>query len=98
MNAWETQVVQVHEELLEVTRKLHRERRRYSLRVMEKECDARETESLRGIVEAKTASLEALKSLQARADAKRDAQKRVAQEDCAAGRGMSTESGCPGGS
>ncbi|KAI8105112.1 hypothetical protein M9435_000283 [Picochlorum sp. BPE23] len=76
MNAWETQVFQVHEELLEVTRKLHRERRRYSLRVMEKECDAKrlrvETESLRGIVEAKTASLEALKSLQARADAKRD--------------------------
>lgn len=81
MNAWETQVVQVHEELLEVTRKLHRERRRYSLRVMEKECDAKrlrvETESLRGIVEAKTASLEALKSLQARADAKRDAEEEV---------------------
>lgn len=81
MNAWETQVVEVHEELLEVTRKLHRERRRYSLRVMEKECDAKrlrvETESLRGIVEAKTASLEALKSLQAGVDAKRDAAEEV---------------------
>ncbi len=65
LTTWEDQVVQVHEELLDVTKRMHRERRRYSLRVMKKECEAKrlavESESLRGIVEAKTASLEALK-------------------------------------
>jgi len=65
LKAWEDQVVLVHEELLIVTKKMHRERRRYSLKVMEKACEAKrlavETESLRGIVEAKTASLEAMK-------------------------------------
>ena len=64
LKAWEDQVVLVHQELLMVTKKMHRERRRYSLKVMEKACEAKrlavETESLRGIVEAKTASLEAL--------------------------------------
>lgn len=65
LTTWEDQVVQVHEELLDVTKRMHRERRKYSLRVMEKECEAKrlavESESLRGIIEAKSASLEALK-------------------------------------
>ncbi len=63
--SYEDQVVEVHEELLRVTRKMQRERRRYSLRVMEKECETKrlmvEAESLRGIIEAKSASMEALK-------------------------------------
>lgn len=63
--SYEDQVVQVHEELLHVTKKLYRERRQYSLRVMEKDCEAKrlviEAESLRGIIEAKSASMEALK-------------------------------------
>lgn len=65
LTTWEDQVVQVHEELLDVTKKMHRERRKYSLRVMEKECHAKrlavESESLRGIIEATSASLDALK-------------------------------------
>lgn len=65
LTTWEDQVLHVHEELLEVTQKMHRERRKYSLRVMEKDCEAKrlavESESLRGIIEAKSASLEALK-------------------------------------
>ena len=67
---WEAHVLAVHEELLEVTMKLHRERRRYSLKMIEKECHSNrlavETESLRGVAEAKTASLEALQVLHAR--------------------------------
>ena len=35
--SYEDQVVQVHEELLRVTKKMQRERRQYSLRVLEKD-------------------------------------------------------------
>ena len=67
---WEAHVLAVHEELLEVTLKLQKERRRYSLKMVEKECHSNrlavETESLRGLAEAKTASLEALQVLHAR--------------------------------
>lgn len=63
--SYEDQVVEVHEELLRVTRKMQRQRRKYSLRVLEKECETKrlmvEAESLRGIIEAKSASMEALK-------------------------------------
>lgn len=63
--SYEDQVVEVHEELLRVTRKMQRQRRKYSLRVLEKDCETKrlvvEAESLRGIIEAKAASMEALK-------------------------------------
>jgi len=68
--SYEDQVVQVHEELLRVTKKMQRERRQYSLRVLEKDCETKrlvvEAESLRGIVEAKSASMEALKKRHAK--------------------------------
>ena len=68
--SYEDQVVQVHEELLRVTKKMQRERRQYSLRVLEKDCETKrlvvEAESLRGIVEAKSAAMEALKKRHAK--------------------------------
>ena len=64
LTAYEDQVVEVHEQLLRVTQKMQRERRQYSLRVLEKDCEKKrlmiEVESLRGIIEAKSASMEAL--------------------------------------
>lgn len=62
---WEAQILQVHDELLYMRTKLERERRKHSLRVLEKEREGKrmavEIESLRGISEARMGSLEALK-------------------------------------
>lgn len=64
LSSWEEQVMMVQQELMELTMRLHREKRKYSLRMMEKECDVKrycvEIESLRGLVAARSASMHAL--------------------------------------